>query len=98
MDDILDRIKSTYGSLSEPKFFFVKQALATRPYDRLIDSIRSEFELFETTDEEEDHAFMYALDRDGREWVLCISMVGPFAVFARTNPDQSWSEILVRAT
>jgi hypothetical protein len=95
VDDILHQIESTYETLAEPKFHFVKRALVERPYDRLVESVKSDFDLYETTEEEEDHAFMYALDREGKEWVLGISMVGPFAVFARTNPDQSWSKIII---
>jgi hypothetical protein len=98
VNDIVEQVTRRYGSLSEPKFHFVEQMMNERPYDRLIDTVRSKFQVIETTDEEEDHAFLHVLSRGHQSWAMYLSMVGPYAVFARVNPDQSWAEILTPET
>ena len=96
MDDIIRQIEHTYGSLSEPKFFFVGKALEERPYDGLIQSIARDFTVVEDTDEDDDLAFNYLLSRGGRRWAMSISMVGPYALLARVS--QAWDDILTPGT
>jgi hypothetical protein len=64
----------------------------------VVDAIGSEFGLLETTDEEEDHGFLYAIDKGPRRWAMYLSMVGPYAVFARVARDETWREILTAGT
>jgi hypothetical protein len=98
VDDILKRIEQAYGSFSDPKYFSITRRLEERPYEELANSLGSEFELVETTDDDDDVAFMYALSREGRQWALEISAVAPYAVFARTDPvSQLWKEILTQS-
>jgi len=96
MDEILERIEQTFGSLSDPKFFFVRRALEERPYDDLIESIANDFKVVEDTDEDDDLAFNFLLSRENRKWAMSISMVGPYALLARVS--QAWDEILTQST
>jgi hypothetical protein len=96
MDDIIRQIERAYGSLSDPKYFFVGKALDDRPYDDLVASVTRGFKVTEDTDEDDDLAFNYLLSRDGQRWNLSISMVGPYAVLARIST--AWDDILVPTT
>lgn len=96
MDDIVRQIERTYGSLGDPDFSFVGAALEERPYDALVEAATAGFAATEDTDEDDDVAFNYLLGRDGDRWALSISMVGPYALFARIS--QAWDEILTPAT
>ncbi|MFI0448132.1 hypothetical protein [Actinomadura sp. 6N118] len=92
MDEILRRIESAYGSLSEPHFGFIASGLEARPYAPLMEEVGQVFQVEDDTDPDDDHGFMYGLDREGRRWVLTISLVGPYAAFARLG--KSWDTIL----
>jgi hypothetical protein len=95
MDDVQRQIERTYESLSNPQYFSITRRLEERPYEELMGFVGDKFELVETTDENDEVAFTYALRREGRQWALEISAVGPYAVFARTDPvSQLWEEIL----
>jgi hypothetical protein len=96
--DVIEQIKATYKSLEVPDFAFVRRALDERPYQGVVDAIGSEFGLLETTEEEEDHGFLYAIDKGPRRWAMYLSMVGPYAVFARVARDETWREILTGGT
>lgn len=96
MDDILAEITSTYGSLDRPHFGRVTERLDQQPYQQLVKSIASQFEVEETTDPNDDHAFMLALSRGDRSWSLELSVVGPYAVVARVS--EAWDKILTQAT
>jgi hypothetical protein len=89
-------IENKYGSLDEPDFGFIAEGLDERPYAALVEDIGKEFELEESTDPDDDHGFHYALRRGGRAWALNLSLVGPYAVLARSS--QAWDEILTPAT
>ncbi|MFG1998035.1 hypothetical protein ACGFNU_02670 [Spirillospora sp. NPDC048911] len=96
MDEILRRIEDTYGSLTEPNFSSVAAGLESRPYDRLAEEIGTVFKVAEDVDPDDDHGFMYGLERGGRRWVLWLSLVGPYAAFARVS--NAWDTILTQAT
>lgn len=89
MQQIIDQIQATYGSLEEPNFSFRKQQDNARPYDELVATIIEELELAadEYTDLNDDSCFGYTLSRDGVSWILELSMVGPFAAFSRIHEN-----------
>jgi hypothetical protein len=91
-DEVLDAIVRAYGSLERPNFAQVAERLDQQPYADLVDSVAGQFEVEETTDTNDDHAFVYTLARDDRAWSLALSAVGPYAVFARIS--DAWDEIL----
>lgn len=95
-DEILQRIMSAYGSLFKPTYWFMSRVVAERPYDALIDSIRSQFEVEDDTDVNYDRSFTYVLQRQRCRWALRLSMVGPYAVVARI--DAAWRDILTATT
>lgn len=98
MPDVIEQIKATYKSLEVPDFAFVRRALDECPYQGVVDAIGSEFGLLEITEEEKDHGFLYAIDKGPRRWAMYLSMVGPYAVFARVARDETWREILTGGT
>ncbi|GAA2621448.1 hypothetical protein SMC26_17460 [Actinomadura fulvescens] len=96
MDEISRRIEDTYGSLAEPNFGSVAAGLEARPYDRLAEEIGTVFKVAEDVDPDDDHGFMYSLERGGRRWVLVLSLVGPYAAFARVS--NAWDTLLTRTS
>lgn len=92
MDDVIRQIERTFESLTDPKFFFVSEMLRARPYDDLVRQVTGDFAVTEDTDEDDDLAFGHLLSRGGRLWAMAISMVGPYALFARIT--QAWDDIL----
>jgi hypothetical protein len=96
VDEVLDHITRTYGSLERPHFGQVAERLDQQPYADLVASIAGQFEVEETTDPNDDHAFVYVLSRDDRSWSLALSVVGPYAAVARIS--DAWDEILTPTT
>jgi hypothetical protein len=96
MSDVAWHVISTYEVMDDPQYFKISRVLETRPYELLIAAIGLEFNVTDTTDENDDVAFVHALGRQGRSWVLGLSAVGPFALFARVDPtSQAWTSILI---
>jgi len=89
VQEIIDQIQTTYGSLDEPNFSFRKQQGNTRPYDELVAAIIEELGLAadEYTDLNDDSCFGYTLSGDDGSWILELSMVGPFAAFSRVHEN-----------
>jgi hypothetical protein len=83
LDSILEQAVEKYGSLSSPEFFFVRKALDEDPFRGLIDELASDFQIEEDTDPNDDVSFGYLLTKDSKQWVLRISMVGPYAALFR---------------
>jgi hypothetical protein len=100
MDDtIITDIERAYESLTDPLYFEITRRLRERPYDGLADEIAERYELVDTTDEDDDVAFIYAVRDGGRQWALGLSAVAPYAVLARTDPStQVWTEVLTPAS
>ena len=86
---ILDK----YGSLSDPRFHFVRATLEADPFRPLIDELRASFEVSEHTEPNVDVSFALVLRADGRVFPLRLSMIGPYAVLLRPPPAGSWEVI-----
>ncbi|MFI5843535.1 hypothetical protein ACIA8K_27905 [Catenuloplanes sp. NPDC051500] len=94
-DEILRQIERAYGSLSAPTWFTIVERKESEPFRDLIAGIGAHCEVADTTDEDDDVAYIYALTRGEEMWALALSCVAPYAVFARSNPaDNVWHEIL----
>lgn len=63
MPHIIDDIERAYGSLSEPHYFAIAQRMRERPYAEFIE--RLDFEAVDTTDENDDVAFILSLSHGG---------------------------------
>lgn len=87
MEEILQRLHAAYKSFDNPEFFFVGSALDNNPYQDLVQEIRQWFEVEEDTDPNDDVSFGYLLSQGEQQWVLRLSMVGPFAVLDRIGPS-----------
>jgi hypothetical protein len=98
-DRIIADIERAYESLSDPRYFEITRRLRERPFDGLAEELEARFELVDTTDEDDDVAFIYALSGGARQWALGLSAVAPYAVLARANPaDQVWTDVLTPAS
>ncbi len=74
-----------YGSLEEPRFDFVTEALAARPYASLLEELASSLAVEEDTDPNDDVSFGFVLRRADRTWILRLSMVARVAMLLRTR-------------
>jgi len=89
MEDVITRIQSIYKSLEHPDFHFVAESLRRQPYDITIKQIKQTFEMEEDTDANDDVSFGYLLrSTDQQEWILRLSMVGPYAVVLRLSEGE----------
>ncbi|APU12785.1 MULTISPECIES: hypothetical protein [Actinoalloteichus] len=93
---LTDFITGAYGGdLSNPDFSFVRNQMETRPYDPAIEQVRAlgSVQVAESTDPNYEVCFGYEIVDGGRIWVLELSMLGPFAVFARAGGGQ-WHRLI----
>ncbi|HEX5447272.1 MAG TPA: hypothetical protein VFW87_25880 [Pirellulales bacterium] len=80
-------IAEKYQSLEEPRFEFVADALAERPYSAIVQSLAKLFEVAEDTDANDDVSFGYLLSKGREHLFLQLSMVGPYAILRRLLAD-----------
>jgi len=85
VQEVMDVIRRHYKSLQCPDFSFVRETLAKRPYEKVIQQISHHFQVEEDTDPNDDVSFGYVLTKGGEQWVLRISMLGPYAVVLRLH-------------
>ena len=78
-------IKQAYTSLEQPNFSFVSKAISSRPYDSIIQQMRSLFEIEEITDSNDDVSFRYLLSKSKNQWVIELSMLGRYATVLRIS-------------
>lgn len=94
-NEFLSRIKEVYGTLDQPNFSFVMEAVRSRPYEHVISEVVTTLGLAseEYSDPNDDVSFQYCLARGDESWAVELSMLGPFAVVARIG--DGWDGILV---
>lgn len=78
-------IGQAYTSLEQPDFSFVSKAISSRPYDSIIQQMRSLFEVEEITDSNDDVSFRYLLSKSKNQWVIELSMLGRYATVLRIS-------------
>ncbi len=79
-----------HGSLESPDFHFRWDVLKERPYRELVDEAMTHFFIKESTDLNQDGSFVYLIKGErGTDWMLQLSMVGPYAVLLRIQKDQT---------
>lgn len=81
--EIEQQIRERYGSLEQPDFHFVGNESLDGSYEDLISRLAETFAIEEITDPNDDVSLSYVLRRDGGEWVVQLSLVGPYAVLLR---------------
>jgi hypothetical protein len=84
---VVAAVKEAYLSLENPDFTFVEKAVERRPYARLLEQLALTFELRETTDENEDVAFICLVSGEDEDLGLWLSMAGPYALIQRVGED-----------
>jgi hypothetical protein len=85
LTEMLSQIRSQYGSLETPNFSFVNEAISGRPYEEVIAEIGKYFTVEEDTDPNNDVSFGYFIVRNRQQWILRLSMIGPYAMLLRQN-------------
>lgn len=97
MAEILTSLQKQYASMETPDFSFVHSALHDRPYHPLVQSIGHLFTVTEDTDPNDDVSFGYLLHAESHQWLLRLSMVGPYAVLLRLD-KQAQGELISSLT
>ena len=87
---LLDLILKKYKSLERPEFFFIRETEKLRPYDDLVHKMRKIFNVKEETDINYDVSFRYLVSRVDDQWLIQLSMLGPYAVVmgVRDGPSE----------
>lgn len=80
MDQIRADAKRRYTSLSNPNFSFIQKIWESRPYDPIIEEIGILCRLEDITDVNYDVSFQYVLRFSDTQWILELSMVGPYFI------------------
>lgn len=83
--DLVEVIKKKYKSLDDPDYSFVSKAIASKPYNKLVDQLNTLFEIEEITDSNDDVSFRYLLSRSGKQWVVELSIIGLYATILRIS-------------
>jgi hypothetical protein len=77
-----------YKSLTEPKYWFTRQAMVMKPYQLIVDALQQEFVVQDLTSFNIDVSFRYLLTAGEEQWVLELSMVEPYAVLLRLDRQE----------
>jgi hypothetical protein len=84
---IVAAVKDAYRSLEDPDFTFVGKAIERQGYARLLDELAQSFAVRETTDENDDVAFVCLVSSETEDLGLWLSMVGPYALIQRVGEN-----------
>jgi hypothetical protein len=84
-DEVMEWIRTAYGSLEQPCFGFIQAAASDPRYRELRTMLAERFELQRDTDLNSDVSFGYVLHIGVERWVLRVSMVGPYAMLLRLH-------------
>lgn len=91
MQEIMAALQSCYGNLDQPDFRKVYARMHSRPYQQLIEALRSGgAEVTETTDPNDDVSVQLVIDRAGDQVGLGLSGVGPFAALLHQGVDGNY--------
>ncbi len=90
MSAVPERIREAmvraYGSLDDPTFHFVGEALRERPYRDVVAALARHGPVRDDTVPDDDVSFGLVLELPDVRRVLRLSMLGPFAVLMRLPP------------
>lgn len=90
-------LENRFGSLDAPDYSFVLDEIAKARYKKVVDEICKKCTVQEDTDENYDVSFGYILSfPSGSNYLLRISMIGPFAFLAQLGIDGSVSMPILR--
>jgi hypothetical protein len=87
---VMVAINNKYGSLESPKYTFVQEAIARKPYSDLVTRLSALADnIKEDTDPNDDVSFGYLLKKGVEQLFLQLSMVGNFAAVQRVHGSGS---------
>ena len=89
VDKLLELINQRYGSLASPTFWFAHGPEPYQTYLPVFERLSRRFTVVDVTDPNRDVAVAYKLKADTKDWLLELSILGPYAVFIRWNTGDS---------
>lgn len=91
IEEIFAALHACYGRLDEPNFRKVHATLEAAPYQRLIDTLRSDgIDIIDKTSVNDDVCIRLVLERSGDQLALSLSGVGPFAALVGQDSAQHY--------
>lgn len=85
VDKLLGLINQKYGSLANPSYWFIHGPESYQIYEPVLEKLSRLFIVVDITEPNLDVAVAYKLTGSTGEWLLEISLLGPYAVFIRWN-------------
>ena len=79
--------EAKYGTLSEPRFDFVAEAVRLEAYAPLLGELSSAFAIEDDTDTNDDVSFCMHLRRGQNLWILRLSMLARLAALMRVRGE-----------
>jgi hypothetical protein len=95
---IREAILRAYGSLDEPTFRFVGEALRVRPYRDILTALARHGVVKDDTVPDDDVSFGAVLETATARYVLRLSMLGPFAVLLRMGGGDGPADVVTAGT
>jgi len=94
IEEIIDDVRQTLGSLRTPRFSLLSRRLADGPDAGLAGPLHERFEVTDETDSNNDHGWFLHLEENGSEWLVMLSAVSlRCATFVRLR-DRIWEVAL----
>lgn len=85
VDKLIELINQKYGSLVNPSYWFIHGPESYQTYKPVSEKLSRLFTVVDITEPNLNVAVVYKLTGGTGEWLLEISLLGPYAVFIRLN-------------
>lgn len=79
VNEIMESIRASYGSLSDPDFSFLRFDERVNPLNELLNQLGRHIQITDDTDPNTDVCFSFVIQSGDAERFLQISLVGPYA-------------------
>lgn len=79
LNQIYKTIVDTYGSIDNPNWSFVQQRLHNKLYEDVVAQFLKVAKTEETTDINDDYCRVLWVNQDGKDFTVCLSLVGRYA-------------------
>lgn len=89
LEQVINKIRSAYGSLDAPNWRFVEREYRKNPYSTVVERLRNaSFNVEETTDINYDVSCVFSLNNREGDWSLHLSLVGRYAVLLSIDREK----------
>jgi replication initiation and membrane attachment protein DnaB len=93
LESINNAILASYGSYTNPNYFFVSKVFKRKPYEKVIEELRLRFKVEDITDINYDVSFVYTLSNE-ETYGLNLSMVGRFFALFQLASDRKQRHVV----